>query len=132
MSRLIASKWRRLDKSERKFYKNQVHKTAYSTTYGMFFHEEYAQIKASDSNATFGEISTRISRMWDCLSSKEKSSYRPKRENMMPHLSKLDSPNSLQMNSIGNDLTIKDHQTKNNLRVTDINILAQRDVEPRQ
>ena len=64
MSRLIASKWRRLNQSERMFYKSQVKKREYSTNYGLFFHEEYAKIKASDPNATFGEISNRISRMW--------------------------------------------------------------------
>ena len=132
MSRLIASKWRRLDKSERKFYKSQVHKRAYSTNYGLYFHEEYTEIKASDPNATFGEISTKISRMWDCLSLKEKNSYRPKREKVMPHLSKLDLQNSIQINNIANSRNIKDNQNQNKLHVKDTNSLALMNVEPWQ
>ena len=62
---------------------------------------------AARERATFGEISTKISRMWDCLSSKEKNSYRPKREKVMPHLGKLDSQNLIQINSIANSLNIK-------------------------
>ena len=67
LSKIISSKWRKLNEFEKQVYREKVHKTAFSSDYGLFFRDNFHSIKGFNSNATFGQISTTIAQKWNSL-----------------------------------------------------------------
>ena len=82
LSKAISAKWRMLNRMEKQVYRDKVQKTPFSTSYGLFFHDTFKEVKTSNDSATFGQISHIISRKWYDLSSPEKKAYQIRKRNM--------------------------------------------------
>ena len=48
----------------------------YTTAYGLFFRRHHGKVKKENPQATFGEVSSKISTMWAGLTLKEKKLYK--------------------------------------------------------
>ena len=83
MSKIISSKWRKLNEFQKQVYRDKVHKTAFSSDYGLFFSDNFHSIKTFDANATFGQISTTIAQKWSSLTLRERKAYKTKREKQL-------------------------------------------------
>ena len=75
LSKVIASKWRRLSRDQKQVYRNKVKKKPFSTSYGKFFRDNFKKVKESNPEATFGQISSLMSKKWDSLTWYERKSY---------------------------------------------------------
>ena len=75
LSKVIASKWRRLNRDQKQVYRNKVKKKPFSTSYGKFFRDNFKEVKESNPEATFGQISSLMSKKWDSLTWYERKSY---------------------------------------------------------
>ena len=75
LSKAIASKWRRLNWNQKQVYRNKVEKKPFSSRYGKFFHQNFKLVKKSNPEASFGQISSLISKKWDALTWYQRKSY---------------------------------------------------------
>ena len=75
LSKDIASKWRKLNRNQKQVYRDKVNKKPFSTSYGKFFRDNFQQIKKSNPEATFGQISSMMSKKWDSMTWYQRKSY---------------------------------------------------------
>ena len=75
LSKVISSRWRRLSRDQKQVYRDRVKKKPFSTSYGKFFRNNFKQVKESNPEATFGKISSLMSKKWDALTWHERKQY---------------------------------------------------------
>ena len=75
LSKVIASRWRRLSRDQKQVYRDRVKKKPFSTSYGKFFRINFKQVKETNPEATFGQISSLMSKKWDALTWHERKLY---------------------------------------------------------
>ena len=56
-------------------YRDRVKKKPFSTSYGKFFRTNFKQVKETNPEATFGQISSLMSKKWDALTWHERKLY---------------------------------------------------------
>ena len=75
LSKIIASRWRRLSRDQKQVYRDRVKKKPFSTSYGKFFRINFKEVKETNPEATFGQISSLMSKKWDALTWHERKLY---------------------------------------------------------